>query len=67
LDCCGRRFHSSQASADAQASISRLLAGGFQQLGLSPGMIGRFLPIVLNFFQQRGGQQTRNILEHALA
>jgi Protein of unknown function VcgC/VcgE (DUF2780) len=43
------------------------LAGGFQQLGLSPGIIGRFLPVVLNFFQQRGGDQTRNLLEHALA
>ncbi len=52
--------------AGALGSVGKL-AGGFQQLGLSPSMIGRFLPIVLNFFQSRGGNQTRGLLEHAFA
>jgi hypothetical protein len=43
------------------------LAGGFQQLGLSPGIISKFVPIVLNFFQNRGGAQTRGLLEQAFA
>ncbi len=50
-------------------SLSALgkLAGGFQQLGMAPGMIGKFLPVVLNFFQNRGGAPARGLLERALA
>jgi hypothetical protein len=43
------------------------LAGGFQQLGLSPGMIGKFVPVVLNFLQSRGGDPVRGTMERALA
>ena len=42
------------------------LAGGFKQLGLDTGMIGRFVPIVLNFFQNKGGP-AKGLLERALA
>ena len=43
------------------------LAGGFQQLGLSPNMLSKFVPIVLNYFQNKGGDSTRGLLERAFA
>ncbi len=42
------------------------LGGGFKQLGLEPGMISRFVPIVMNFFQSKGGP-AKGLLERALA
>ena len=42
------------------------LAGGFSQLGLDAGMVGQFLPIVLSFAQQQGGESVKNLLERAL-
>ncbi len=43
------------------------LAGGFQQLGIAPNLIGKFVSVVLNFFQARGGAPTRGLLEQAFA
>ncbi len=42
------------------------LTGGFSKLGLDPGMVSRFVPIVLSFIQSRGGTDTRSILERVL-
>jgi hypothetical protein len=42
------------------------LAGGFKQLGLSPDMIGKFVPIVLGFVQNKGGDGAKGLLERAL-
>jgi hypothetical protein len=42
------------------------LAGGFKQLGLDAGMIGKFAPIVLNFFQSKGGDAAKGLLERVL-
>lgn len=42
------------------------LAGGFKQLGLDAGMIGKFAPIVLNFFQSKGGDAAKGLLEKVL-
>lgn len=42
------------------------LAGGFKQLGLDAGMIGKFAPIVLNFFQSKGGDSAKALLGQVL-
>ncbi len=38
------------------------LAGGFSKLGLDAGMITKFLPIVLSFFQGKGGDGVQGLL-----
>ncbi len=42
------------------------LASGFSQLGLSSDMIGKFVPIVLSFVQNQGGDSVKGLLEKAL-
>lgn len=42
------------------------LAGGFSQLGLSADMIGKFVPIVLSFVQNQGGDSIKGLLEKVL-
>ncbi|GJL61080.1 MAG: hypothetical protein NPIRA03_39370 [Nitrospirales bacterium] len=42
------------------------LASGFSKLGLSTDMIGKFLPIVLSFVQNQGGDSMRGLLEKVL-
>jgi len=43
------------------------LAASFQQLNLSPDMVGRFIPVVTNYVSQTSGQVTANLLQSALA
>lgn len=42
------------------------LAASFQQLNLSPDMVGRFIPVVTNYVSQTSGQVTANLLQSAL-
>jgi hypothetical protein len=42
------------------------LAGGFQNLGLDSGMIGKFIPIVLSFVQSKGGDAIKQMLAKVL-
>jgi hypothetical protein len=42
------------------------LAGGFSSLKLDPGMIGKFIPIILSFVQLKGGDTVKNILGSVL-
>lgn len=42
------------------------LAGGFSQLGLSSDMVGKFVPVVLSFVQNQGGDAMRSMLEKVL-
>jgi hypothetical protein len=41
------------------------LAGGFSKLGLSPDMVSKFLPVILNFVQSKGGEGLKAILAKA--
>lgn len=43
------------------------LAASFQQLDLSPDMIGRFVPVVTNYVQQSSGQAIADLLQAALS
>ena len=42
------------------------LAGGFTQLGLNPAMVSQFVPVILSFAQNQGGDQVQNILAGVL-
>jgi len=41
------------------------LAGGFSKLGLDADMIGKFVPIILSFVQQKGGKNVGDLLAKA--
>ena len=55
-------------SGGALGSLGALasLAGGFKQLGLGTDMIGKFLPVVLGYVQNKGGDASKSLLESAL-
>jgi len=42
------------------------LAGGFSKLGLGSGMVSKFVPIILQFVQSKGGNEVKTILEKVL-
>ena len=42
------------------------LASGFSQLGLDTGMIGKFVPILLSFVQDKGGDKVKSLLENII-
>ena len=42
------------------------LASGFSQLGLSSDMVAKFVPVVLSFVQNQGGDGVKGLLEKAL-
>jgi hypothetical protein len=41
-------------------------ATSFQKLGLSPDMVGKFVPILTNFVQAKGGANVASLLSGAL-
>ena len=42
------------------------LAGGFSDLGLDTGMVGKFVPVVLSFIQDKGGEGLAGIVANVL-
>ncbi|MBT8366833.1 MAG: DUF2780 domain-containing protein [Deltaproteobacteria bacterium] len=42
------------------------LAGGFKNLGLDSGMVGKFIPIILSFVQSKGGDSIKSLLAGVL-
>lgn len=42
------------------------LADSFGKLGLSPDMVNKFVPVILDYVQSEGGQQAMTILKNAL-
>jgi len=43
------------------------LAGGFGKLGLDAGMVAKFVPILLDFVRDRGGNDVAGLLGQALS
>lgn len=43
------------------------LAGGFSQLGLDSGMVSKFVPIILSYLQNQGGDEAKNLLKQVLS
>jgi hypothetical protein len=42
------------------------LAAGFSKLGMNSGMLAKFVPIVLQFVQSKGGDSVKALLEKAI-
>ncbi|HAC62574.1 MAG TPA: hypothetical protein DCF68_03320 [Cyanothece sp. UBA12306] len=42
------------------------LAGGFSKLGLDNTMMAKFIPIILSFVENKGGDEIKNLLKQAL-
>jgi hypothetical protein len=57
---------SAMAKLGSNASGIATLGTSFQQLGLSPDMVTKFVPEILNFTQLKGGEATKNILANVL-
>lgn len=55
-------------SAGSLGSLGSLasLAGGFSQLGLDSSMVGKFVPEVLSFAQNQGGDVIKGLLEKVM-
>ncbi|GKS68263.1 protein of unknown function VcgC/VcgE [Nitrosomonas sp. PY1] len=53
------------ASSGSSGSLAAL-AGSFQQLNLSPDMVGKFIPVITNYVQQSSGQASAQLLQSAL-
>jgi hypothetical protein len=43
-----------------------LAASAFEKLGLSPSMVGKFVPILTSFLQAKGGSGVAGLLSGAL-
>jgi hypothetical protein len=59
----------SAAGGDSQlGQLGKLaeLAGAFEKLGLDPGMVAKFLPVILSFVQKKGGSGLMDLLQGAL-
>ena len=56
------------ASAFGADNLGNLasLAGGFSKLDLDAGMIGKFVPIVLSFLQNQGGEGVSSLVAKVL-
>jgi hypothetical protein len=52
--------------AGAAINNAAALASSFQQLNLSPDMIGQFVPIVTDYVRSTSGQLTADLLNSAL-
>ena len=42
------------------------LVGGFTKLGLDSDMIGKFVPIIMNYLKDKGGESLAGIISNAL-
>ena len=42
------------------------LADSFSKLGLAPDMVNQFVPVIMDFVQSEGGEQTMTLLKSAL-
>ena len=43
------------------------LTGGFDKLGMDSGMIGRFVPVVLDFVRNQNGDTVGNLMKDVLS
>jgi Protein of unknown function VcgC/VcgE (DUF2780) len=57
---------SALAKVSPEAAGIASLGSSFQKLGLSPDMVGKFVPEILNYTGLKGGDATKNILANVL-
>jgi len=55
----------SALGADDLGDLAKL-AGGFDKLGMDKGMIGKFVPVILDFVKDKGGDKVGALLEGVL-
>lgn len=53
-------------AAGGTLGAAQALAPAFQKLGLGSGMVGKFVPIIVNYVKSGAGSSTANILRGAL-
>jgi hypothetical protein len=53
-------------SGNSQLADLASLAGGFGKLGLSPNMVSEFIPIIMSFVQNQGGDGIQGLLAQVL-
>jgi Protein of unknown function VcgC/VcgE (DUF2780) len=56
----------SEGGGGGQLANMAALAAGFSQLGLNPGMATKFIPIILSFTQNQGGEGIKDLLAGVL-
>ena len=59
-------FSSMLGKSGSSLSVLAGLSDTFSKLGLSSDMVGKFIPIVLEYAQSKGGSQIANLLKSAL-
>lgn len=59
-------YYGSQGQAGGNLGTLMSLAGSFQSLGMTPDMAVRFVPVMLQYVEQQGGQATMMPLQNAL-
>jgi hypothetical protein len=52
--------------ANKQLGGAMDLANSFSELGLSPEMVNKYVPVVLDYVESKGGETVRNLLASAL-
>lgn len=57
----------SMGGGSSQLGALASLAGGFDKLGMDSGMIGRFVPVVLDFVRNQGGDTVGDLLKGVLS
>ncbi|MBK7491850.1 MAG: DUF2780 domain-containing protein [Nitrosomonas sp.] len=57
---------SALAGGNSTLGSAAALAASFQQLNLSPDMVGKFIPVITNYVSKTSGQATANLLQSAL-
>jgi hypothetical protein len=62
----GMRLPSMGGSSLGNLGSLSALAGPFSDLGMSPDMIGKFVPVVMDYVQQQGGAELMGMLKNAL-
>jgi len=67
LSSMGSSVSSMLGGTGEKLNSAASLAASFQQLNLSPDMIGQFIPIVTSYVQNTSGQVTANLLRSAIS
>lgn len=62
----GAGLSSMMGNSNSTLGSVAALAASFQQLNLSPDMVGKFIPVVTNYVSKTSGQETANLLQTAL-
>lgn len=57
---------SMMGNANNTLGSAAALAASFQQLNLSPDMVGQFIPVITNYVRQTSGRVTADLLQSAL-